>query len=119
TTALRMTWGVIVCMLAWLATAAWRTCTGPSGRGRGLAAQEPVERLGTIDFPHNRGAGGAGGFARGVLLLNSFEYGPAAEAFRAAQGKDPGFALAYWGEALSYTHPLWNQQDLPAGPALL
>jgi tetratricopeptide (TPR) repeat protein len=114
-----ITAGVIFCLLAALAYAAWRTCTGPSGRGRGLAAQEPVERLGTIDFPNSGGAAAQAAFARGVLLLHSFEYGPAAEAFRAAQGKDPGFALAYWGEALSYTHPLWNQQDLAAARAVL
>jgi tetratricopeptide (TPR) repeat protein len=114
-----ITAGVIFCLLTALAYAAWRTCAGPSGRGRELAAQEPVERLGTIDFPNSGHAAAQAEFARGVLLLHSFEYGPAAEAFRATQRKDPGFALAYWGEALSCTHPIWNQQDLPAARAVL
>jgi tetratricopeptide (TPR) repeat protein len=54
-----------------------------------------------------------------VLLLHSFEYEDAARAFREAQAAEPGFALAYWGEAMTYTHPLWNQQDLPSGRAAL
>src|SRR5207249_2206797 len=58
-------------------------------------------------------------FIRGVLLLHSFEYQDAARAFREAQRLDAGFALAYWGEALTYTHPLWNEQDRNAARAAL
>ena len=25
---------------------------------------------------------------------------------------DPKLAMAYWGEAMTYTHPVWQQQDL-------
>lgn len=114
-----ITAGVIFCLLAALAYAAWRTCAGPAGRGRTLAAQEPVQRLGSVDFPNSGGAAAQADFIRGVLLLHSFEYGTAAEAFRAAQRKAPAFALAYWGEALSYTHPLWNEQDSVAARAVL
>ena len=32
---------------------------------------------------------------------------------------DPGFALAYWGEAMSYNHPLWAEQDVAAARAAL
>ena len=32
---------------------------------------------------------------------------------------DPAFALAYWGEAMSFNHPLWAQQDLPAARKVL
>jgi hypothetical protein len=38
-------------------------------------------------------------FVRGVLLLHSFEYDDAIAAFREAEKADPGFAMAYWGEA--------------------
>ncbi len=27
--------------------------------------------------------------------------------------------MAYWGEALTYTHPIWMQQDLDAARAVL
>jgi tetratricopeptide (TPR) repeat protein len=81
----------------------------------GLSAQT----LGTVDFPTSAKAAAKAPFLRGILLLHSFEYEDAARAFREAQTAEPGFALAYWGEAMTYTHPLWNQQDLPAGRAAL
>ncbi len=54
-----------------------------------------------------------------MLLLHSFEYPDAAEAFREAQQIDPDFALAYWGEAMTYNHPIWQQQDREAALAAL
>ena len=82
-----------------------------------LSAQ--AQRLGTIDFPTSGPPAAQASFIRGVLLLHSFEYQDAARAFREAQGIDPGFALAYWGEALTYTHPLWDEQDVNAARASL
>jgi hypothetical protein len=82
-------------------------------------AASDTERLGTITFPTSGAPAARADFVTGVLYMHSFEYDQAAEAFRAAQAKDPGFALAYWGEALTHTHPLWNQQDLSAARAAL
>jgi tetratricopeptide (TPR) repeat protein len=56
---------------------------------------------------------------RGVLLLYSFEYDDAIAAFREAQKLDPGFAMAYWGEALSYNQPLWLNENLAKARAVL
>ena len=56
---------------------------------------------------------------RGVLLLHSFEYDDAIEAFRQAQRIDPAFAMAYWGEALSYNQPLWYNEDVGKARAVL
>ena len=75
-----------------------------------LDAQQ-APRLGTIAFPTSGAAAAQPAFIRGVLFLHSFEYPKAAAAFREAQRADPAFALAYWGEAMTYTHPVWNQQD--------
>jgi len=58
-------------------------------------------------------------FEQGLLRLHSFEYTDAAEAFRMAQKIDPGFAMAYWGEAMTYNHPLWRNQDQEKGKATL
>jgi tetratricopeptide (TPR) repeat protein len=77
------------------------------------------EQLGKISFPNSGSAEVQPHFIRGVLLLHNFHYDQAAAAFRQAQQIDPGFALAYWGEALTYTHQVWNQQDLAAGRAAL
>src|SRR2546430_2193345 len=81
------------------------------------SAQAP--RLGAIDFPTSGAPAARAPFIRGVLLLHSFEYGDAARAFREAQRLDSGFALAYWGEAMTYTHPVWNEQDGNAARAAL
>lgn len=80
-------------------------------------AQEP--RLGTIDFPATGAPAAQPAFRRGVLYLHSFEYASAIRAFREAEAADPGFVMAYWGEALAYTHPVWDQQDLDSGRSVL
>jgi tetratricopeptide (TPR) repeat protein len=53
------------------------------------------------------------------LLLHSFEYDDAIDAFRQAQKADPGFAMAYWGEALSYNQPLWLNENLDKARGVL
>jgi len=58
-------------------------------------------------------------FLRGLLLLHSFEYAAARNAFQAAQQAEPGFAMAVWGEALTYNHTLWNEQDTAAARTAL
>jgi hypothetical protein len=40
-------------------------------------------------------------FLTGTKALYNFEFDLAGEAFRESQNADPGFALAYWGEAMS------------------
>jgi tetratricopeptide (TPR) repeat protein len=84
-------------------------------------AQEPthIEGLGSLAFPNSGAEAAQHDFLRGVLLLHSFEYDYAAEAFRAAQEADPDFALAYWGEAMTYTHPVWDEKDPEAARAAL
>src|SRR5439155_17624027 len=70
--------------------------------------------LGTINFPNSGAPAAQPFFIEGVKFLHSFEWEDAAEAFRKAQQADPGFALAYWGEALSYTggHHYPMEQDI-------
>lgn len=81
------------------------------------SAQE--SHLGKISFPNSGNAAAQDDFVRGVLLLHSFEYEDAAEAFRAAQKADASFALAYWGEALTHNHPLWYQHDRSVATEIL
>jgi hypothetical protein len=82
-------------------------------------AQAAPDRLGSVSFPTSGSPAAQPDFLRGVLYLHSFEYEKSANAFRAAQRKDPGFAMAYWGEAMTYTHPVWNEQDLAMARAVL
>jgi tetratricopeptide (TPR) repeat protein len=77
------------------------------------------DRLGRIAFPTSGSAAAQPHFIRGVLLMHSFEFDDAADAFRQARTIDPGFAMAYWGEALTYNHPLWRYQDRDAALKVL
>jgi len=76
--------------------------------------------LGTVSFPTStRSAAAQQEFLRGMLLLHLFEYPAAEAAFIEARTLDPSFAMAYWGEAMTFTHPLWNEQDVARGQAAL
>ena len=77
----------------------------------GALGAQPARQLGHIDFPTSGSPEAQGHFVQGVLLLHSFEYDDAREEFQAARKIQPGFAMAYWGEALTYTHPVWVEQD--------
>jgi tetratricopeptide (TPR) repeat protein len=83
------------------------------------ATSVDAQTLGTISFPNSGNAAAQSPFIRGMLFLHSFEYVSAAAAFREAQGADPGLALAYWGEAMTHTHQVWNEQNLAAAHAIL
>src|SRR5436190_17799122 len=74
---------------------------------------------GDVAFANSGAAAAQPAFLRGLALLHDFEYPLAADSFREAQKIDPDFVMAYWGEAMTYTHPVWYQQDLPAARAVL
>ncbi len=80
-----------------------------------IEAAGGTENLGTIDFPTSAKLPEAQEhFLRGVLLLHSFTLESAEEAFKEASRIEPGFAMAYWGEALSHNHPLSHERELDA-----
>src|SRR5712692_5511318 len=99
--------GFVVAILACVALASPLTPAVP------IASQAP--ELGTIQFPTSGAPTAQPAFIEGVKDLHSFEFDEAAAAFKNAQQADPNFALAYWGEAMSYNHPLWAQVDVEAG----
>lgn len=74
-----------------------------------LASPLGAQDLGSIDFPTSGAAAAQPHFVKGVLLMHSFEYDDAREAFVAAEQADPGFAMAYWGEAMTFNHPVWQR----------
>jgi tetratricopeptide (TPR) repeat protein len=73
------------------------------------APRAQQDGLGRIDFSTSQTGPAQDAFVRGVLLLHSFEYEDAKDAFQEAQKAAPDFAMAYWGEAMTYNHPLWGQ----------
>ncbi len=76
-------------------------------------------RLGTAEFPTAAPPAAQAEFMKGLLYLHSFEYAAAERAFRSAQALSPGFAMAYWGEAMTYNHGVWDEQDASAGRGAL
>jgi len=83
---------------------------------------DPTQRtgdLGAIAFPASGAASAQDDFLRGVAWLHSFGYEDALEAFQAAQAADPAFVMAYWGESLAYSQPLWFQEEPDKGRAVL
>ncbi|HYM00934.1 MAG TPA: hypothetical protein VEZ90_18395 [Blastocatellia bacterium] len=85
-----------------------------------LSASAQESKVGTVDFPTStKSADAQGHFIRGVAELHSFWFEEAADEFRHAEAADPEFMMAYWGEAMTYNHPLWAQQDADSARKVL
>lgn len=69
------------------------------------------EKLGTVHFPISGSSEAQAKFDRAVALLHSFWYQAAREGFEDVAATDPGCAMAYWGVAMSFYHPLWEPPD--------
>src|SRR6266446_7611624 len=65
------------------------------------------EKLGTVEFPVSCSGDVQKRFERGVALLHSFAYSAAEKAFGDVAKADPKCAMAHWGIAMTYFHPLW------------
>ncbi|HKZ65697.1 MAG TPA: hypothetical protein VJ111_05050 [Chitinophagaceae bacterium] len=76
-------------------------------------------QLGEVNFTVTGNTEAQPSFKKGLLYLHSFEYDDAAEEFQTAKKKDPDFAMAYWGEAMTYNHPLWREQNFDLGNTIL
>jgi tetratricopeptide (TPR) repeat protein len=81
--------------------------------------QQKQVLLGVVDFDVSGKESALPDFEKGLLLLHSFEYEDAREAFKKAQQEDSNMAMAYWGEAMTYNHSLWHEQDYEAAKAIL
>jgi|TARA_B100001964_G_scaffold180460_1_gene199376 hypothetical protein len=75
--------------------------------------------VGTLDFPTSGSPEAQRYFLRGVAILHSFGWKQAITEFQEAQQLEPDFAMAYWGETLSYNHPLFGEQDADSPRAVL
>ena len=71
-----------------------------------------LDDLGSVDFPTSGSAEAQAHFLRGVATLHSFGWKQARTEFRKAQAIEPDFAMAYWGESLTFNHPLVSQWDI-------
>ncbi len=65
------------------------------------------EQLGAVNFPVSCNEAAASDVLRGVALLHNMTYFGAETYFANAIDADSQCAMAYWGLAMSYVHPLW------------
>lgn len=79
-------------------------------------------QLGKLSFQTSCNAAADALVKEGLGWLHSFEYEQSARSFSAAASADPGCAIAHWGVAMSYYHPLWappTKAELEKGGAAL
>lgn len=81
------------------------------------------DRLGTVRISLSCNEEANRQVKRGLALLHHMTYEGARAAFTAASGMDSDCAMAYWGQAMSFIHPLWSdppsEDDFKKGRALL
>jgi len=78
------------------------------------------DQFGAVNFPASCRADALPAFTRAVAQLHSFGYGESRLSFQEVLRADPDCAMAYWGIAMTYYHPVWappGGEDLAAGRA--
>jgi len=88
------------------------------------AAPEPgdLRAAGTVDFPVSCTPAARPEFVRGVALLHSFFYEEARQIFTSIAEQDPKCAMAQWGIAMTWWHPIWTpptSDEMRAGKAAI
>ena len=95
----------------------WILCIAVAFSGMALADEDhhheelTQQQLGTVHFPVSCTPEAEKTFEKGVALLHSFWYEESEKTFQDAAKQDPKCAMAYWGEAMSLWHQLWNRPD--------
>src|SRR2546430_660039 len=67
-----------------------------------------IGEVGSVSFPVSCSPAAQKVFSRAVAMLHSFWYEEAARSFSSVADADPTCAMAWWGVAMSYYHPLWE-----------
>ncbi|MEM7185380.1 MAG: tetratricopeptide repeat protein [Bacteroidota bacterium] len=81
--------------------------------------EQTTDKLGVVSIEVNGNKNALIHFEKGLLLLHSFEYQDAREAFEKALEEDPDMPMAHWGKAMTFNHSLWSEQDFEDGVAAL
>jgi tetratricopeptide (TPR) repeat protein len=87
-------------------------------------APEPgdLRGVGKVNFPITCAPDVQSDFARGVALLHSFFYEEARRVFTSVAERDPKCAMAQWGIAMTWWHPIWTPptpDEMRAGKAAI
>src|SRR5213592_1847343 len=81
-----------------------------------------LRAAGKVDFPISCTPAVQSEFARGVALLHSFFYEEARRIFTSVAERDPKCAMAQWGIAMTWWHPIWTPptpDEMSAGKAAI
>lgn len=92
-----------------VALAATVLSCAPSPDGTPDATGEATDdALGVVELAASCGPSADSALERGLALLHHMTYEPAEAAFAEAVAADSACALGYWGQAMTYIHPLWS-----------
>jgi len=88
------------------------------------AVPEPgdLRAAGKVEFPVSCASSVQSEFSRGVALLHSFFYEEARRVFTSVAERDPKCAMAQWGIAMTWWHPIWTPptpDEMSAGKAAI
>jgi tetratricopeptide (TPR) repeat protein len=88
------------------------------------AVPEPgdLRAAGKVEFPISCASSVESEFSRGVALLHSFFYEEARRVFTSVAERDPKCAMAQWGIAMTWWHPIWTPptpDEMKAGKAAI
>jgi tetratricopeptide (TPR) repeat protein len=91
---------------------------------KAATAPEPgdLRGVGKVAFPVTCAPEAQSDFARGVALLHSFFYEEARRVFTSVAERDPKCAMAQWGIAMTWWHPIWTPptpDEMRAGTAAI
>ena len=94
------------------------------GGASSATAPEPgdLRGVGKVNFPVSCASGLQSEFERGVALLHSFFYEEARRVFTSVAEQDPECAIAQWGIAMTWWHPIWTPptpDEMRAGKAAI
>jgi tetratricopeptide (TPR) repeat protein len=79
-----------------------------------------LRAAGKVEFPISCTPAVQSEFCRGVALLHSFFYEEARRVFTSVAERDPKCAMAQWGIAMTWWHPIWTPptpDEMSAGKA--
>jgi tetratricopeptide (TPR) repeat protein len=81
-----------------------------------------LRAAGKVQFPISCAPSVQSEFCRGVALLHSFFYEEARRVFSSVAERDPQCAMAQWGIAMTWWHPIWTPptpDEMRAGKAAI
>ncbi|HEX3587148.1 MAG TPA: hypothetical protein VH024_14195 [Candidatus Angelobacter sp.] len=93
---------IVIALILMLGAAIPSSATNPS------VTRPQAAHLGRVHFANSCSSQVQVEFNNAVAMLHSFQYGPAERTFKDVLNKDPQCAIAYWGEAMTLYHQLWD-----------